>query len=34
MMDNWVGSIVFLLIKYGKSIAKIDFYIVIYNVLG
>lgn len=30
-MDNWVGSIVFLLFKYGKSIAKIDFSIVIYN---
>ncbi len=34
MMDNWVGSIVLLLFEYYKSIAKIDFYIVIYNVLG
>lgn len=28
-MDNWVGSIVLLLFEYYKSIAKIDFYIVI-----
>lgn len=33
-MDNWVGSIVLLLFEYYKSIVKIDFYIVIYNVLG
>ena len=30
-MDNWVGSIVLLLFEYYKSIAKIDFSIVIYN---